>query len=100
MSNYSVIIQPEAEKDLDEAYAYLEEQQADLGFQLLADITEILELLEDNPLLFQKVYRENRRAVVQRFGYNLIYKVKEMEVYILAIIHGSRNPESWQKRNQ
>ena len=100
MPAYNVIIQPEAEQDLDEAYAYLEEQQSGLGFQLLADITEILELLEDNPLLFQKIYGEKRRAIVQRFGYNLIYKIVETKVYILAIIHGSRDPERWQTRDQ
>lgn len=72
MPNYNVIIQPEAEQDLDEAYAYLEAQQPGLGFQLLADLTETLELLEENPLLFQKAYGEMRRTVVQRFGYNLI----------------------------
>ena len=100
MSNYSVIIQPEAEQDLDEAYAYLEGQKTGLGFQLLADITEILELLENNPLLFQKIYHENRRAIVRRFGYNIIYQIIEEEVFIIAIIHGSRNPKSWQKRNE
>jgi len=55
MPNYNVIIQPEAELDLDEAHVYLETQQTGLGFQFLTDLTEILELLEDNPLLFQKV---------------------------------------------
>lgn len=98
MPSYHVIIQPEAEQDLDEAFAYYEAQQSGLGFQLLADLTETLELLEENPLLFQKVYGEMRRAVVQRFGYNLIYKVVDTDVYILAIMHGSRDPERWQDR--
>jgi len=55
MPSYNVIIQPEAEQDLDEAYAYLEAQQPSLGFQLLADLTDTIELLEENPLLFQRV---------------------------------------------
>lgn len=99
MSNYNVIIQPEAELDLDEAHAYFEEQRSGLGFEFLADLTETLELLEDNPYLFQEVYGELRRAIVHRFGYNLIYKVVEKEVYILAIMHGSREPKRWEDRN-
>lgn len=98
MPGYHVIIQPEAEQDLDEAYAYLEAQQPGLGFQLLANLTDTIELLEENPLLFQKVYGEMRRAVVQRFGYNLIYKVVNSDVYVLAIMHGRRDPQKWQDR--
>lgn len=43
MSAFRVIIQPEAEQDLDELYAYLEEQQSGLGFQMLSEITQLFE---------------------------------------------------------
>lgn len=98
MAGYHVIIQPEAEQDLDEAYAYLEGQRTGLGFDLLADLTEVIELLEQNPFLFPKVLGEKRRAVVQRFGYNLIFKIVEGDVFILAIMHGSRDPRRWEGR--
>jgi plasmid stabilization system protein ParE len=98
MEAYSVVIQPEAENDLDEAFQYLEEQQTSLGFQFLEAITNLVLILEENPLLFPKVHKEFRRAVVQRFGYNIIFKVVDFQVYILAIIHGSRSPERWKKR--
>lgn len=98
MPAYSVIIQPEAEQDLDTVYHYFESQKPGLGFEFLAEITETIEVLEDNPMLFQRVHRELRRAIVKRFGYNLIYKVMDSEVLILAIMHGSRDPERWQGR--
>lgn len=98
MPNYSVIIQPEAELDLDEAFEYLEDQQAGLGFDLLAAFVDVIDVLEGNPLLFQKVYGEKRRAVIQRFHYNVIYIVLNQEVYILAVMHGSRDPRGWERR--
>ena len=98
MPSFNVIIQPEAEADLDEAYQYFEQQKSGLGFQLLEDFTEVLELLENNPLLFQKVYGEKRRAVIRRFGYNVIYKVVDADVYVLAIMDGSRDPRKWKGR--
>ncbi len=52
MPAYRVIIQPEAEQDLDDAFAYHEAQPSGSGFQLLADLSESLKLLEENPLLF------------------------------------------------
>lgn len=98
MANYTVIIQPEAEFDLDEAHEYLESRKKGLGFGLLEEITDLLTILEDNPFVFQKVHKEKRRAVAKRFGYNLIFVIKKKEVYILAIIHGSRNPRKWKDR--
>lgn len=96
--NYQVIIQPEAEIELDDAYDYLNGVRPNLGFDLLELVADVVEQLETNPHQFQKVYQEKRRAVIQRFQYNVIYKIIEQEVFILAIIHGSRNPERWQSR--
>lgn len=98
MSNHSVIIQPEAETDLDEAYFYLESQKSGLGFELLSFLSEILELLEQNPFLFQKVLNNKRRAIIKKFNYNVIYEIDGKYVYILTIIHGNQNPQAWQER--
>ncbi|MDF1867528.1 MAG: type II toxin-antitoxin system RelE/ParE family toxin [Saprospiraceae bacterium] len=98
MTPYTVIIQPEAEADLDDAFEYLEAQKPTLGFDLLAEVVTILEILEGNPFIFQKVHGEMRRAVTRRFGYNVIFLIKQKEVFILAIMHGSRNPKRWKKR--
>lgn len=97
MSSYTVIVQPEAEQDLEQAYNYLEQQAEELGFDFLAEVAHVIELLEEMPLLFPKVYRDLRQAVVGRFQYNIIYKVEHSTVFILAIIHGKRDPGSWQK---
>lgn len=98
MQPYLVIIQPEAEQDLDEAFAYLEAQRIGLGFDLLAAVADAVEVLEETPFLFQKVQGEKRRLVIQKFQYNIIYKVIDATVYILAILHGSRNPKRWEDR--
>ena len=46
MPAYNVIIQPEAELDLDGAFEYLESQKSTLGFDLLAEVVAILEILK------------------------------------------------------
>jgi plasmid stabilization system protein ParE len=98
MPSYLIIIQPEAELDLDEAYEYLEQQRIGLGFELLASISDAIALLEENPFLFQKIQGEKRRIFIQRFQYNLIYKVIDSHVYILAFLHGRSNPKRWEGR--
>lgn len=98
MADYNVIIQPEAEADLDEAFEYLEGVKPDLGFDLLAEVSDVVEKLEDNPFLFQIVDGEKRRAVTNHFKYNVFYKIKNQNVCILAILHGSRNDTWWKNR--
>ena len=42
---------------------------------------------------------EVRRCVVQTFGVEVIYQVvSEVEVIVLAIFHGSREPGFWLER--
>lgn len=98
MADYLLIIQPEAETDLDNAYEYFEAHKAGLGFEFLASLTEVTELIEQAPEIYPQVHGEKRRAVLKKFKYNIIYKIKGQEVYILAIMHSSRNPGKWQDR--
>ena len=98
MAKYTVIIQPEAEADLDEAFEYLENIKPNLGFGLLAEVSDIIGLLEDNPYLFQIIEGQKRRVVVKRFKYNLFYKIKGDYVYILAILHGGKSSKWWKTR--
>jgi len=97
-ASYLVILQPEAEQDLDQAFAYYEEQLSGLGLQLMADLSDAISILEENPFLFQKIHGEKRRIVIHHFGYNVIYKIVGDYVYILAIMHGSRSTRQWKDR--
>lgn len=58
-SNYRVIIQPDAEQDLDEAYEYMEKQKAGLGFELLEEVTSVVEVLEGTHSFFKKYMVKN-----------------------------------------
>jgi len=66
MADYNLIIQPEAEADLDEAYEYLEEQKTGLGFECLESLIDITELIEQIPEIYPEVYGNKRRAVLKK----------------------------------
>jgi plasmid stabilization system protein ParE len=76
----------------------LEVQKQTLGFDLLAEVATVLEILEENPFIFQKIKEDWRRALTRKFRYNVIYKIIDKDVFILAILHGSRDPKKWKKR--
>jgi hypothetical protein len=41
---------------------------------------------------------EARRVLLRRFPYAVIYEVHGPDVVILACMHFSRDPESWERR--
>ncbi len=54
--------------------------------------------MADNPEIFQVIYKDIRRAVVQRFPFVIYYQIEEEIIVVLGIIHASRNPHDWKKR--
>ena len=98
MKKFNLIIQPEAESELDGAFDYLESKQVTLGFDLLAEVADTIYIIQENPFLFQKVELNIRRAVTRKFKYNISYVVKDLDIYVLAIQHESRNTKNFLDR--
>jgi plasmid stabilization system protein ParE len=48
-------------------------------------------------LLFQKVYRDVRRALTRHFPYAIYFVVTADRVSVLRILHQARSPEEWQR---
>jgi plasmid stabilization system protein ParE len=93
-----VLFQPAAAAELDAAYRWYERERAGLGDEFLQAAQALIARVEENPLAFPLVHRDKRRAVFRRFPYSLIYRVVEVDVFVLACFHGKRNPRSWRSR--
>ncbi|MDX1939689.1 MAG: type II toxin-antitoxin system RelE/ParE family toxin, partial [Saprospiraceae bacterium] len=85
-------------QELQEVKDYFNEQSAGLGDAFIIYFQKQTDLIAKNPFLFQKVYANKRRAIIEKFRYNIIYVVHDDQVLILGILHGSRNPASWKNR--
>jgi len=96
--SYRVAFLPDARTDIEQSFAWYEERQAGLGNDFLAAIEEIVQLLEDNPMTFQVVHREIRRALTSRFPYGVYFHVIEEVVIVIAVFHASRHPRLWKRR--
>ena len=59
---------------------------------------EALERVNKNPLHYQEVHLQVRRALVHRFPYGIFYVVMENRIIVIAVLHEARNPERWQSR--
>lgn len=96
--NYILTYRFEAELDIEETAKWYEQQQINLGFEFLDEVEKKGKLIENNPFLFEKVYKSLHRAVVERFPFNIFYLVEGESIIVVAVIHGSRHPQKWQKR--
>jgi len=87
-------IQEEARQELRDAIAWYEEQQYDLGNQLLQEIRKSIASIIQNPTLNRITFNERREAFVNRFPYKIVYTIENDSVIVLyAFFHSSRNPK-------
>jgi len=93
-----VILRHEAEADVQEARDQLEEVRVGLGTQVLVRIREVLARIEKMPELHGKVWQDVRAARLKQFRYIVYFIVLADRVEVLAVLHGARDPSSWQSR--
>jgi plasmid stabilization system protein ParE len=96
----TLIVQPEAEADLREAYRWYEAQCQGLGRDLLAEASRILLRITEQPRRHAPVHGETRRALLRRFPYVVFYVAREETVFVLAVLHQRRNPNIARARSR
>jgi plasmid stabilization system protein ParE len=87
-----------ARQELDEAFAYLELEQAGLGYRFTADVDEALARIRQQPFAWHPLGRHLRRCHLKHFRYTVIYRIRGEQAEILAIAHDSRRPGYWRDR--
>lgn len=90
--SFDIIVRPEAENDMKEAFLWYEEQNPGLGYEFLLCVEAVFDTLMRHPELYRKVYQNIRRALTRRFPYGVFYIVEDTKVIILAVFHAKRDP--------
>jgi toxin ParE1/3/4 len=95
----TIIIRPEAEQDIREAYSWYETQISGLGANFLLRIDAALSSVQRNPRQYPLIHQEVRRCLVRRFPYGILFLEEDKRVIVLAVFHAKRDPRSWQERS-
>ncbi|MEW5814373.1 MAG: type II toxin-antitoxin system RelE/ParE family toxin [Spirochaetota bacterium] len=95
---YKVIVRPEVEDDLKEAFSWYEDKRIGLGYDFLLQVDAGINLINRNPEIHPIEYKGTRKHLVKRFPYKIIYLVEKEKIIILAVIHGKRRPGLIKKR--
>jgi plasmid stabilization system protein ParE len=93
-----VIYLPEAQTDVDAAYATYEQRRAGLGDRFLDQLRRRVEVISDNSEMYAVLRDEVRAAALRRFPYVVYYRFEAGTVFILAVLHAHRDPQTWMSR--
>lgn len=97
---YIIRLTDNAESDLNESYKWYENQKINLGVEFIKTINRTIELIKENPFLYKSVYKNVRKAKINKFPFNIYYLITPQfnQIDIFGILHDSRNPLIWKTR--
>ena len=64
------------------------------------EVERVVRLLLEHPELGSRLDDELRHFVLRRFPFSVVYAVVSDVVYVVAVAHGSREPDYWRPRVQ
>ncbi len=93
-----LVIAPEAEADLDQAFSYYEARQVGLGGRFLDHVARTIREVVHLPESHRTISKDYRRALVRRFPYGIFYEIGDNTVTVYGVFHTAINPDKWQRR--
>ena len=95
-----VQISAPASEELQEAVRWFEERHPGWGARLFDAVSHTFDLLSAHPEIGEarRGQPPSRRLRVIGFPYYVAYRVREHDIYIVAVAHTSRRPGYWKNR--
>ena len=89
-----------ASDEFSEAVRWYEARRPGLGGEFFDEVGAILTRIEANPEIGASISADGqtRRMLVDRFPYQVVYRLKPTEIVIVAIAHVKRRPGYWKNR--
>ena len=94
-----VVTRSRAEDEIQAAFRWYEREHEGLGVDFLDTVDRVVAIIADYPEGFPIVHRDIRRAVLKRFPYSVLYRLKADHLIIVGCFHSKRDPKSWQARH-
>lgn len=89
----------EAEKDLaDTATWFADEVGLELADRFIDLMESTIQKVAETPEHYAVVYKDYRQCVIRPFSHIVTYRIQSQVVEILAITHGSRDPQVRKQR--
>jgi toxin ParE1/3/4 len=96
--NFEIRKKPQAERDIEECFVFIGEENLDVGVHFLVAVEETIEFISKNPLVgsvreFKNPQIKNiRMMLVKGFhNYQIFYTVEAETIEIVRVLHGARD---------
>ena len=94
----SLIVQPSAQADIDEALAWYFARNPSLVPRLLAELDSVFDRITQNPAQFPVDADPIQRALLRKFPISVYFIVGGDLAAVVAVLHQSRRPVNWKRR--
>ena len=92
-----IVITSKAKQHIRQATLWYEQQQAGLGARFVDYVTATLDEIRSGPLRRPIILGDVRFSILKTFPYLVLYRIRPDHVRVLAVLHASRDPLSWQQ---
>jgi plasmid stabilization system protein ParE len=99
--NYKINLLPDAYSDIKEIIDWYNRAERGLGKKFYESLKSKFKKISINPLHYQLSFNESRSASLDKFPYQIHFKVDQPVriVIVFAITHTSRNPRIWREKS-
>ena len=95
MSEFSVVLAPQAETDIAEAFDWYRRRSATAADTFRAEALDAIDRLSEAPNRWRMDEDGTRRRVLRHFPYSVVFEVLGSAVMVLAVAHDRRRPGYW-----
>ena len=93
-----VVIRPDADADIESARLWYARRRDGLGVVFARRVAASIDLVAQSPELYGEVSPGVRAAPVRRHAHVVYYRVFPDRVEVIAVFHGTRDPDGWRSR--
>lgn len=93
------IFHPEALTEYAEAVRYYADRRVERGQAFIDAIEEAIFRIRESPTRWRITDGEVHQCLVKKFPYGILYTIEPDYIIVLAVMHCSREPGYWKKRD-
>ena len=89
---------PEAELEMNQAAAWYESHQKNLGKRFIVSIQDALNRIQLHPELYPIIEGDVHRCLVKTFPFGILFRISPGMIIITAVMNLNRDPGYWKDR--
>ncbi|MBD3795616.1 MAG: type II toxin-antitoxin system RelE/ParE family toxin [Epsilonproteobacteria bacterium] len=89
---------PDVAVDIKGSFDWYEKELNGLGYAFISELENAYEAILHSPLVWANFEYGFKRYLLSRFPFSVVYKVTKETIFIIAVMHNSRNPNYWVER--